>query len=346
MSKKTVKYLLNVLLLVVIIAGALMILLRDQSLKDIFEVISGAGKGWLLGGAGFVIVFVCSESVILNILFRTFDTPVALFKCIFLSCTGFFYSAITPSASGGQPVQVYYMTKFGVDVLIGTLTSMLVTICYKFALLSLLVVFLFVKNGPVTSAISEVPLLFLYGLVGNTLFMGFLCIAVFKPSFAYSIISALIRFGGRIRILKHPEKTLSKAVDSLRKYEHCASYVKKHFSLIPKILAITLFQRLSYFTVCYLVYRSFGLSGTDIFTFFGLQVILALAVDALPLPGAAGANEGVFTVLFSQIFGETVVFSGLLLYRGLTYFFLMLATGIVTLLGHILIMRRKEKQGT
>ncbi|MBP5160314.1 MAG: flippase-like domain-containing protein [Lachnospiraceae bacterium] len=345
MSKKTVKYLLNVLLLVVIIAGALLILLRDQSLSDIFEVISEAGKGWLLAGAAFVFVHVCSESVILNILFRTFDSPVALFKCIFLSCTGFFYSAITPSASGGQPVQVYYMTKFGVDVLIGTLCSMLVTICYKLALLSLLVVFLFTKGGTVLSAISQVPLFFLYGLVGNTLFMGFLCVAVFKPSFAYSIISGLIKFGGRIKLLKHPEKTLAKAIGSLRQYEHCAAYVKKHLSLIPRILAITFVQRLAYFSVCYMVYRSFGLSGTDIFEFFALQVVLALAVDALPLPGAAGANEGVFTLLFKRIFGETVVFSGLLLYRGLTYFFLMFATGIITLLGHILIMRRKESVG-
>ena len=34
-------------------------------------------------------------------------------RCIQYSFIGFFYSGITPSATGGQPVQLYYMNKDG-----------------------------------------------------------------------------------------------------------------------------------------------------------------------------------------------------------------------------------------
>lgn len=48
-----------------------------------------------------------------------------------LQLIGFFYSCITPSASGGQPAQIYYMSKDGLDVSVSTLVLMIVTITYK-----------------------------------------------------------------------------------------------------------------------------------------------------------------------------------------------------------------------
>lgn len=339
MKKKSAKYILNVALLIAILAVTFLILFRNQDIDDIFSVIGDAKKGWLLGGIAFVGIHVCGESVILHLLFRSFDSPVTFLRCIYLSCIGFFYSAITPGASGGQPVQVYYMTRFGVDVLIGTLSSMVVTICYKLVLILLCGIFLIALPEVTFGAIAEVPILFVYGFMGNFLFIIFLLVAIYRPSFAYSVISGLIKLGGRLRILKHPEKTLGKAVNSVRQYERSARYLKNHFSLIPKIMGITFFQRLSFFAVCFMVYKSFGMSGTDIFEFIALQVVLAFAVDVLPIPGAAGANESVFTVLFEKIFGEVAVFSGLLLYRGLTYYFLVIVTAAIVFLGQLFVLK-------
>ena len=71
-----------------------------------------------------------------------------LHQCIRYSFIGFFYSCITPSASGGQPAQIYYMSKDGLDVSISTLVLMIVTITYKAVLVLVgFVVLLFM--GPV-----------------------------------------------------------------------------------------------------------------------------------------------------------------------------------------------------
>lgn len=347
MSKKTLKYLLNGLLLVLILGGTMFFLLRNQELETIFHHIHMAKKPYLLAGVGFVLIFIFSESAVMHILLNSFSDVIGYLKCTCLSCCGFFYSAITPGASGGQPIQIFYMTKCGVDMLVGTLVCMIVTIFYKSVLLLLCLAFFIAKPDVMTMAVSKVPLLFIYGISGNVLFLIFLLLAVFKPSIAYSIVSALIKLGGRLHILKHPEQTLSSAMNSLKQYERGADYLKRHLLILPKIFIITLIQRLSFFMVCFMVYKSFGLAGTTVLDFIALQVVLAISVDVLPLPGAAGANESVFVILFKHIFGNVAVLSGLLLYRGLTYFFMLILTALVTFVFHIVIMRTnlKEKKG-
>lgn len=64
------------------------------------------------------------------------DTENRLKKwtCFLFSSVGFFFSCITPSASGGQPAQIYYMKKEKIPIPVSTLVLMIVTITYKLVL--------------------------------------------------------------------------------------------------------------------------------------------------------------------------------------------------------------------
>lgn len=61
----------------------------------------------------------------------------SLWRCIQYSFIGFFYSGITPSATGGQPVQLYYMNKDGNKGSDSTIVLMTVAVIYKFVLVVL-----------------------------------------------------------------------------------------------------------------------------------------------------------------------------------------------------------------
>ena len=63
-------------------------------------------------------------------------------------------------------------------------------------------------------------------------------------------------------------------------------------------------------------------------------MVLSLAVDILPIPGASGVNEIVFVRLQTMIFGG-MVSAGLLLNRGITYYLFAVVTGIFTLVAHL-----------
>ncbi len=62
---------------------------------------------------------------------RTFGTRLKKWTCFLFSSIGFFFSCITPSASGGQPAQIYYMRRKNIPIPVATLVLMIVTITYK-----------------------------------------------------------------------------------------------------------------------------------------------------------------------------------------------------------------------
>ncbi len=59
-------------------------------------------------------------------LLRALNCGVSPFSCIRYSFIGFFYSGITPSATGGQPMQLYYMKKAGIKISDSTVVLMTV----------------------------------------------------------------------------------------------------------------------------------------------------------------------------------------------------------------------------
>lgn len=318
--------------------GTLYYLFKDSDLNDVLHSI-GDSDGWfLLGGVAFMGMYVVSESVIMAYLFRNLNHKIPLYRCIFLSHIGFFFGAITPSASGGQPVQVFYMNRLGVDTLLGSLVVVIITLCFKLTLFVLNVLFFIIEPHVMTEAIGEVPILFGIGAICTFTFLVFLFLCIFKAEIADKLVTWLINLGGKFRILPHPERTLGKVLRSVRQYEKAARYIRQHLSVLIIPMLITIVQRLLYFSVTYLVVRSLHID-CEWTRIVGLLTVLSLSVDLLPLPGASGANESVFFMLFTTILSESLVQPALLINRGITYYLILVAGGIITFIGHCNIMK-------
>ncbi len=321
--------------------GTLYFLLRGSEIKVVFSKIGEANIYLLLLGALFVIGFVCTESMIIRYILHNLKQEISLFKCILVSNVGFFFCGITPGASGGQPMQVFYLAKYGVDPLMGTLVIAVVTICYKLTLVLLTVIFLIIRPYAMFEAISSVPILFFIGVVIILSLIVFLGLCVYKTSIAFFIISKVIAFGGKIKLIKNPDRTLSKAIHSIRGYEKASKFVKNHPGMIVGSMALTFVQRLLYFSVTFIILSALHLNPNwmDVVAF---QLVLALAVDALPLPGASGANETVFQLLYGALYADVAV-SAVILNRGITYYFMMLFTLLFTMVAHFVSLKREKE---
>ena len=64
-------------------------------------------------GAGCMAFFFCCEAKNLQRGLAMFGSPASYRACLRYAITGFFFSSVTPSASGGQPMQVYAMYRDG-----------------------------------------------------------------------------------------------------------------------------------------------------------------------------------------------------------------------------------------
>jgi uncharacterized membrane protein YbhN (UPF0104 family) len=99
---------INILIIVVI--GFL-----DPHLKDIGWAFYQLKPLWVILAAsmyGVVLDNGCSHNQIFTDVHITI--PVNFKKSMIVALVGQYYNAVTPFASGGQPVQIYYMSRFGI----------------------------------------------------------------------------------------------------------------------------------------------------------------------------------------------------------------------------------------
>ena len=332
--KKVIKYSVNIILIIGITILALHILFKDNDPKSIIKKILEVDVRWIALAALLMVVFVCAESIQFRMLFKGMKQKVSMVKCILLSNIGFFFSQITPGASGGQPLQIVYMTKLGVNPFVSTLVCMMVTLVYKLMLVFLFILALILRPGRVGEAISGVLVFFIIGILCQAGFGLFLLICVLNPPLASWVVNKFISLGSKIRIIKNPDALREKAEHSIKQYEAASDFLKKNPVIMLKMAGITFVQRVAYFMVTFCVAKALKIEGCNIIDILSLQIILSLAVDMLPIPGASGANEIVFARLQVAIFGDAVS-AGLLLNRFITYYFLALTTGVFTLIAHL-----------
>ena len=108
-SKK--KMIVNTVFLVVIFALTIYGVFHGEDLGAMMEAMRRADVRWLLPGLFCVVFFIWGESIIIYYMMRTLKIRLKKWTCFLFSSVGFFFSCITPSASGGQPAQIYYMKK-------------------------------------------------------------------------------------------------------------------------------------------------------------------------------------------------------------------------------------------
>ena len=117
-----------------VLAVTLYYVFNDKNLGQILSLLSEADLGQIAVAVCAVVAFVLGEAVVLRYLLGKLGTKVSFGHCSLFSFLGFFYSAITPSASGGQPMQVLYMRRDGIPAGVSTVVLAIITITYKMVL--------------------------------------------------------------------------------------------------------------------------------------------------------------------------------------------------------------------
>ena len=336
MTKK--KTILNIAFLLLVLGLTIYFVFRGEDLDNLVHWLGQADWRYWIGSVVCVVIFIIGESFIIHYLMKTLSLRLKLTHCFLYSFIGFFVSCITPSASGGQPAQIYYMQKDGLPIPTTTLVLMLVTITYKLVLV-MIAVFVFIFRPPVVMGYLE-PVMFwaVLGLVLNIIAIGNLLILVFHPSLASWIVRMVSRILHKLHLFKFEEKGMKKVESAMEQYHGVADYYRTHHLVIWNAFFITVVQRFLLFFVTYLVYRSFGLRGESVMTIVLLQGMISEAVDMLPLPGGMGISETLFLTIFAPICGELLL-PVMVVSRGISYYTQLLISAGMTVVAHVLIHR-------
>ncbi len=264
------------------------------------------------------------------------------------SALGYFFSYITPFSAGGQPFQIYHLTKNGMKtenataIIITRWSNMLIFL--SFSSLFLMGRFLkFIQTG--IHALNQIASIIIIGSVVVSLII---VSSLLFPEVASLIIKILGNsiFKNIYSRFSHQklDKELNKLSAYLEKfYESIRTiWIKKPLLVVADMgLGI-----LDFIIIFYILYRSIMISFSASHSYFNLSffeisavfILLSFIVYYVPTPGASGGVEGGFFAVLSHYGNSTAVMRGILVWRLSTYY-------AVILLGIVIIFIRRRSLG-
>ncbi|WP_373213953.1 YbhN family protein [Ruminococcus sp. 5_1_39BFAA] len=340
-GKKTI---FNLIFLAAVFSLTMYFVFRGEDIEKITAAVREADGRYLIVGLICVVLFIIGESVIIFYMMRTLGAKVKMSHCALYSFVGFFFSCITPSATGGQPMQIYYMKKDKLPIPVTTLVLMIVTITYKAVLVFIGILVCLFGRDFLRGYLGDFMWVFYLGVGLNVFCVTLMMTLVFAPGLAKWLMVKGLKIMEHIRIMKPRKERLKKLEESMDQYHDTAAFWASHKRIILNVFLITFVQRCILFTVTYWVYRSLGLHGYNIAVVSILQSVISVSVDMLPLPGGMGISETLYMVMFVPVFGKLLLPS-MLLSRGIAYYGQMLISALMTCVAHIVIggnVRKKE----
>lgn len=333
--KRTRKTWLGPVLIAAALGAIIWVVFRGQTPAELAHTLGQVKFRYVLLGLLLMFTFVGCEAMSTRTILRQLGNRVPYRRCLGYACTGFVFSSITPSASGGQPAQVCCMARDGIPAAHGALAMLLNAVCYQVTTLGLAV-----------AAIAWRPALLhdLGGGLGFLLGMGMAVMVflscgmlafLFAPRPAQMLAGWVLSLGARLHLVRDLPAARRKLDKQMEEYRRGAACLRARPALLPCLLGLTVLQLVSLYLVPGVVYGAFGLSGRSVPELVAMQAILTLAVSFLPLPGAVGASEGAFLRGYALFFGTELVAPAMLISRGISFYCFLLIAAAVALLARL-----------
>jgi len=324
--KKTKTMIRNLIIFILLIVLTFYILLKDQDITQIWKIVQNVKIQYIIIAMLSMCIYIICEAINIGRTLKALNEKSTFGKNIKYALIGFFFSGITPAASGGQPMQIYYMYKENISVANSTLALLINLSSMQIVTISIALISVIFNHQYLNKPLIAC---FILGIVLNASALTLLLIAIFSKKLLNKLINFVVKIMNKLRI-RNVEEKQKKLEAEVEKYQSSSDYIKNNKFVIFKIILTTYIQFIAFYAVSYWVYRSFGLNEYNFIKIVSIQSILYATVSGIPSPGAVGVTEDEFKEIFKTIIPHNIINSAMLLHRGISFYLLMIISGLVS----------------
>ncbi len=309
---------------------------NNQAFPSIETIAKTFVASWQYAVYALIALFLCYlfKALKLTILCKPLTGKFHFKTCFETGIIGHYMNFVTPLAVGGQPFEIYHLSKHGVHGGVAAALPIATYVLNQFAYVILGFTFILmfkyntlnIMNVDLLNAVSVVYVLAIIGLSFCFLMPFLIILFCLMPRFGAKIVHFVMFIGGKLRIIKDPKKTTYKTIKNVI---HNAQCLKKIFSkpftaIICFILSFL--EHFAFASLAYLCLKLFGYNNSAVFDIkewlqiIQLVTILNLAVSFVPTPGNAGASDLCFYLLFSSTVLAGFGFIAMLSWRMLSFY--------------------------
>ena len=255
--------------------------------------------------------------------------------CMETAVVGHYYNYITPLAVGGQPFEIYYLSKHGVHGGVAASLPIATYFASQFAFTALGIAALLLLNTNAlsvpeeyfsSSALTVASGMAIVGLVLGVFMPLIVIVFCITPRIGATIVHALIWLGGKLHVIKNPERTMYKTMRTVISNSKCLKKITANPLVFIATFLMGVCEQLAILSIAYFTLRFFGfdLPASGFFEWMQMIqvcVILQAAVSFFPTPGNSVAADLSFYFLFEtglKLGG--FAFPAMLTWRFLSYY--------------------------
>ena len=225
-----------------LLAWTVYTIFQQQTPGQLAAALLSADWRILLLGVPLMALFVCCEAKATHSILHALGSAQPFRRCAYYSCVGFFFSTITPSATGGQPAQVVAMGKDGTPAATGALDMLLVTIGYNTAAMGWGIFALTAAGGLTERLGGQVGLLLGFGLAVFAVLDVAMFLFLFLPGPTRRLLYGCIALGARIWPALDKSGLEARADEHLAEYRRGAGLIRRPSLLLVEAVELCALQ--------------------------------------------------------------------------------------------------------
>ena len=327
-----------------LIAGATVWAVTSQwkhfSLADLARWLGNADPVFMALAVLCMFGFVFFEGCALAGACRTLEYPAPLASGCSWAAADIYFSAITPSASGGQPACALLMARRGIPPIVATAVLLLTLAMYALSILTIGVLcalawpWVFGIFGPGSRVLIVV------GFLAQILLATLLFLMLRSEQLLEKLLRGTLRLLIRLGLIRRGEEKMEKLTATMEEYRRCAALLSGHRGLLLRSFAFNLLQRASLIAVTMFTFLAMGgpprLSGAV----FAMESCVVIGSNCVPVPGAMGVADYLLLDGFEAFLPPDMAVSLELVSRSVSFYCCVLLCGLVALIAS----RKKRKE--
>lgn len=343
-EKKKKKIPWSMLYIAATMIAVLLFGLFNQQFGNVFRTISNLTPGFLSLGVAVSLVYFLFEGEIFRLLLRSQGYRISVGQGLKNALLGLYYSYITPSSTGGQPMQAAYLLRDDkIPVGISTAALIIKFMCFQCAFVLVSVVSFVGMYGNLSANNPSIIPFIVLGLIINGCSILFFASLFYKP-----VLHVLCRFAkwlvGRFSFLRKRTGLLG----SIDRFEadfssYTDDFQGKQKSLIAGVL-LSIPQFILQMSVIYFIFRAFGYHNVSYLEIVAVQSLLQVSVSFMPMPGASGAQEIGFSSFFRNYFVNDDLYAAVMVWRFFTYYLVVIAGALLVVIDQFWYRKKKLRE--
>ncbi len=316
--------------------------IKDFSFSDFAGYIGNANPAWLIAAVACMLAFILFEGIALLDITRSFGYRRGFGKGFVWSAGDIYFSAITPSATGGQPASAYFMIKNGIPGMVSTVALVVNLVMYTLAILSISLICLCVRPKLFLQFGTLSRILIVSGIAAQVFLAAFFVMLLKKEHTLHRICDAFLRFLARIHLLRKPEEKRERLRAYMEDYARYAQMLKGRGKMLFSAFLFNFLQRAAQIAVTAFVFLAAGGSPAQAFDIWVLQGFVVLGSNCVPIPGAMGVSDYLMLDCYSSVLTASEAGHLELLSRSVSFYSCILICGASVLIQFMILKRRNR----